>query len=397
MIYSETAKCLSNLCQINLFFLDGLGKLVEYEGNCRDVTFLPDGKTFEIMKKKCMETWGAGIYSCDSYFLFGMVKIDEDTYMLCGPCCAEKDYKKRNFRFREQFGVKAEDAGITEMDTAMLAEFLTVAGAALNGSRFNPNRILTGSAVGKEEVQEDMDEAVEIYRTEQSEQGSFRYGEWHEESYYQMIRDGNVEKLDSAMKKSMPGQVEYIGDFAESEMKKAEYMFVTSLTIARRAAVDGGVKYELAADISDVYLKRLEKCRNTQEIYRLYMEMRNYHVELVHRQKEKNKKNVYVEFCMDEICRNITKPFRREELAEQISLSPGYLSALFKKETGISLTEYWTKARLSAAKNMLRYSDIPITTIAERFCFSSAGRFSRAFQKEYGITPNRYRHEQKVF
>ena len=80
-----------------------------------------------------------------------------------------------------------------------------------------------------------------------------------------------------------------------------------------------------------------------------------------------------------------------EEIAEYAGLAPAYLSDLFHKETGLTLSSYLLRRRLEAAKNMLRYSDQKIAEIAEILAFSNASHFHRAFKKETGQTPRQYR------
>ncbi len=86
------------------------------------------------------------------------------------------------------------------------------------------------------------------------------------------------------------------------------------------------------------------------------------------------------------------QPLTLSYLAEKYHLSLYYLSHLFKRVTGYSVMQYLTAYRLSAARQMLAESDLPVTEIAYRTGFSDASSFSRLFRREVGCTPRAYRH-----
>jgi AraC-like DNA-binding protein len=79
-----------------------------------------------------------------------------------------------------------------------------------------------------------------------------------------------------------------------------------------------------------------------------------------------------------------------EEIAEQIGVSPIYLTQAFKRAEGISLYRYQTRLRLSRALDRLR--DVRnITELALDLGYSSHSHFSAAFRCEFGVTPSNFR------
>jgi YesN/AraC family two-component response regulator len=79
-----------------------------------------------------------------------------------------------------------------------------------------------------------------------------------------------------------------------------------------------------------------------------------------------------------------------DSLASQVSLSPGYLSRLFKKEMGMSVSEYISVQKIETAKNMLRYSDYSPSFIASILGYPSQSYFTQCFKKATGVTPKRF-------
>jgi two-component system response regulator YesN len=82
-------------------------------------------------------------------------------------------------------------------------------------------------------------------------------------------------------------------------------------------------------------------------------------------------------------------------VASAVGISPTYLSALFKKETGGTLTDFILGEKTEEAKRLLRYSDRTLSAVSEYLGFSSPGHFSRVFRKYAGTTPNEYRERYR--
>ncbi|MCR5777604.1 MAG: helix-turn-helix domain-containing protein [Lachnospiraceae bacterium] len=80
-----------------------------------------------------------------------------------------------------------------------------------------------------------------------------------------------------------------------------------------------------------------------------------------------------------------------QSIAEQLYLTPQYVSSFFKNQMHCNFREYLLEKRIFHASRDLRYTDDAIGSIAVRNGFSSAAVFSRAFSDKMGCSPNRYR------
>lgn len=86
-----------------------------------------------------------------------------------------------------------------------------------------------------------------------------------------------------------------------------------------------------------------------------------------------------------------------EETAAHVCLSPSYFSRLFKAVTGSSYTDYLTEVRLQHARILLGLGELSISEIAARVGISNGGYLSSLFKKDYGITPTEFRKENLNF
>lgn len=80
-----------------------------------------------------------------------------------------------------------------------------------------------------------------------------------------------------------------------------------------------------------------------------------------------------------------------EDLAEITDYSYGYLSALFKKTTSSTLSDYYHGKKLDAARLLILSGNHKITEIAEMLNYTSVYSFSKAFYNRYGLSPLHYR------
>ena len=78
------------------------------------------------------------------------------------------------------------------------------------------------------------------------------------------------------------------------------------------------------------------------------------------------------------------------------SVSSSYLSALFKKETSMTVTDYIHYTRIRQALFLLNVSGLSVGEIASRCGFSDANYFTRTFKKLQGKTPKSYRRDMGI-
>lgn len=80
-----------------------------------------------------------------------------------------------------------------------------------------------------------------------------------------------------------------------------------------------------------------------------------------------------------------------DRLAGQVYLSPGYLSYMFKKETGMNLSRYIKECRMEKAKELLKETNMKIVQIGKEVGFSNVSYFCQSFREYCGVSPEKYR------
>lgn len=88
---------------------------------------------------------------------------------------------------------------------------------------------------------------------------------------------------------------------------------------------------------------------------------------------------------------NILQPITMKQLSDMAGYSPWYLSRIFKEVTGRAPYEYIRSRRLTQAALTLRDQNKKVIDVALDFVFDSQEGFTRAFSREFGIAPGKYK------
>lgn len=103
-------------------------------------------------------------------------------------------------------------------------------------------------------------------------------------------------------------------------------------------------------------------------------------------------KSRIVEKTLEIIRQKYANKISLETLAEEVHVSPNYLSKKFSEEIGISLSSFLMKYRIEKAKSFLRHNpDYNLALLAEAVGFQTQSYFSNAFKRYEGVTPSQFR------
>ena len=92
------------------------------------------------------------------------------------------------------------------------------------------------------------------------------------------------------------------------------------------------------------------------------------------------------------VCQNLSL----EDFSRSNNVSISYLKLLFKKYAGISPKVYYTKLRVAHAVSLIE-KGMPISDVAEQMSFSSPNYFSEFFKRNTGVSPSEYKKGEKPF
>ena len=205
---------------------------------------------------------------------------------------------------------------------------------------------------------------------------------------YHYLKQGDMRAVEEAyrtMDDSMQGKL------SMDPLRNAKYLFVVSTALASRFVVEAGVPLETAYAISDLYIQRADVQESVGEVRNLLKGLYRTYVDEVNKVKKKNALSKSVVLCLNYIDSHFNEKITVDELAAYVKLNPRYLTTLFKKEMGRTITEYISNMRVEVAQSLLARTDYTYAQIAYSLSFCSQSHFSKVFREHTGYTPREYR------
>lgn len=210
-----------------------------------------------------------------------------------------------------------------------------------------------------------------------------------EQEMLRYVREGD---LNYKTHMSKMAQVGNLGKLSNGDqMRQIKNTILAGITLFARAAIDGGLSPEISMTLSDHYFQSVEACQTVTELIEVNHTMQDDYVQRVHRCRQNTSISKPIVTCMEYISLHLEEDLSIEGLAGILGYSDYYLSKKFKKETGKTIKEYIRTQRLERAKLLLKNDQYTILEISERLKFCAPSYFSDAFRKEYGISPTEFR------
>ncbi len=206
--------------------------------------------------------------------------------------------------------------------------------------------------------------------------------------FFSCIMHGDTDRLGSCLEKLMNDGI-VAGKLSENSLRQMKYWAVSCITIATRYAIQGGLPEMEAYNLSDRYIRDIDMINSEDEILNYLVKSSFSITNKIKAIKTQHSYPSPIRKCVSFIDLNLHSKITLNELADVSGLSKDYLSQLFKKTTGMTITEYIMKKRLSSAKQLLD-RDVSISDTAYALGFCSESYFILCFKKKYGITPKEY-------
>lgn len=83
------------------------------------------------------------------------------------------------------------------------------------------------------------------------------------------------------------------------------------------------------------------------------------------------------------------------DIAEEVRLTPQYMTSIFKQKTGITVGQFIKEVRMEYSRRLLHHSDLPLARIAELSGYADENYWAKVFKKEYGQSPSEFRRRMR--
>ncbi len=171
------------------------------------------------------------------------------------------------------------------------------------------------------------------------------------------------------------------------------YAIITN-TLLRKAAQQGGVHPVHLDRLSSGYACRIEQISSVEGLQALMAEMFRGYCRLVRKHTTKGYSQPVQKalICIDS---DLSADLSLHTLAAMLGLNASYLSALFRRETGKTITAYISEKRVDLARHLLKTTAWQVQTVAQHCGFADVGYFTKTFKKLTGETPRQMRERRR--
>ena len=208
-----------------------------------------------------------------------------------------------------------------------------------------------------------------------------------------MIANGDVLSLNEWLKK--PTTVHH-SPYASDPIRQLKNTFISTTTLASRYAIKGGMDHTDAIKLANEFIYKAELLQSPEDITNLQCHVIKTFAEKVNVLKYGEIKSKLLMDVANYIQQHLSSPVTVEEIAEALYMSRPYLSKKFKKETGLSVSEFIHRQKIEEAKRLLIYTDKSLLSISIYLSFSSQSHFTNMFKKMTGQLPREYREQFSI-
>lgn len=338
----------------------------------------------ELLKNRIMNQKTPVIYQDENKVIFCGMREKMTKMLLLGPICIEDMPYVEIHRYCKAYQIENEQCP-PKLKLQNLLALLELLSYIKIEEKYEDEEILDANGlIEKQEIGLEADVRIDTediyHHTYQEEVKTMDY-----------IREGNLEEV--------VGAVELLastaGKLSENEIRNERNLGICSITLATRAAIEGGAAPAKAYKLSDLYINKIDQCKRMTEIFEYRKRSLYDFAKLVVEEREKRANSRYTEQCKEYIRKYYHQKICIPDIAEALGVSESHLSRIFKKETGESIQKYSMHMRIERAENLLKYSEASLTEISEYLCFSSQSHFGKVFKVYKNMTPKQYRDYYK--
>ncbi|MGN0132360.1 MAG: helix-turn-helix domain-containing protein [Lachnospiraceae bacterium] len=207
-----------------------------------------------------------------------------------------------------------------------------------------------------------------------------------EHAIFEQTEKGNIEQQHSAVNRYFDWMVENYGD-CESDVKLKVLEFVLR---AEKIGYEGSSKTYRFRSRQDYLPTIMGMGKDMDRLRAWFVDKMDAAVRDVANNKE-TQSNGVVAKAKAYINANFSREISLDDVSKEVDISPYYFSKIFKEETGENFIEYVTAVRIEKAKELLEQSTLSMKEICAQVGYADPNYFSRTFKKNVGVTPTEYK------
>ena len=394
MVYSKivsTAIKISHLTQLNTYVIDKNGDLVYHDEKVSIPAYMPGAKQKDVLeffhKMKVTNQVYAYINPWGLSYLGYSFSEEENAYnIIIGPYFEViPDIYGLVLQYNLTIQQSAELRSVIENVNVITPEQISSYEAvlqqfeAMKEAETAPLVIYSdgneGSKERKAKVDDEADLVKERYRIEKD--------------FMHAVEKGNKEEALKLISSDNP-LFSFSERFPNQPIRRLKNLNIVVNTLLRIAARNSHVPAILIHRISERFSFDIENGENIAVLRRIQDDMIREYCDLIKTNSLQHYSQM-IQKVIEHLMSYYDQEIDKAELATLVHTHPGNLSRVFKKETGMTITEYQQDLRINQARHLLKTENLPVDEIAWIVGYKDPSYFGRLFKKATGYSPSGYR------
>lgn len=326
----------------------------------------------------------------DSMQYYALVSQNENAYLL-GPIKLSASLALRQ-SYHSRSTAIATDTSVAICDVPVFLHSVLLLYNLFSAETLSYQDLLSHNCLDKSNVDVQKYYSSLVYDNRENGQQHNSYSQEHR--LMSSIERGDLRMVEKCQQERLTGSFGKLSNNADRNFRN---ICISAITLSSRAAIRGGVNPELAFSLCDSYIMKIEDLHNLNDLQPLVEGAQLNFASLVRQLKVDNHpdtqspRHPLIEKSKNYIYSHLHGKITVGEVARLLGTNPNYLSSQFKKQEGISFSEFVIREKISLAKNLLIYSQDSYGEIAATLGFSSQSHMGKHFKEITGMTPIQFR------
>jgi len=209
------------------------------------------------------------------------------------------------------------------------------------------------------------------------------------------VEYGNTDKLQDLLTEISMHNNE-VPIFAFDAVRALKNTFIHAVSLVSRTALKGGLDPDITYTLAGRYIREIELYDRYSDISSIFKQMFMDFTRRTAKCRSITSSSPTVTKITRIIQAHLYEKLTPTDISNMLQMNCSYLCRCFKQETGMTITEYTNKVKITECMNLIESTKLPLNQIYTQLGFSSQSYMQKVFKKIVGVTPLEYRSNLKT-
>ena len=179
----------------------------------------------------------------------------------------------------------------------------------------------------------------------------------------------------------------------EHNIENIRRMLGELMTVSSRALMEAGIEIDAITRLVAEYREHMGSFSHSDELFRYTYQIFDRLLDSAYLLIKSQEHTSIIKSVRKFIDDHYSEKITMEDVAASVSMSPSYLSALFKEKMNMTVHDYLIRVRIEKSIELLGRRDLSIKQVMQQCGIESQSYYNRIFKKMIGLTPGKYRNQ----